>query len=81
MFYVYLLKSKVDPSRIYVGFTNNFERCLNEHNNLDEPSWTKRYMPWELKTYLSFENEKLARQFEIYLKSHSGKAFLKKHFI
>ncbi len=81
MFYVYLLRSQKDTSRIYVGFCNDLQRRIAQHNDPYEPTWTKRFFPWELNTYLAFEDEKLAKQFEVYLKSHSGKAFLRKHLV
>ena len=35
-------------------------------------------MPWEIKTYIAFADEKQASAFERYLKSASGRAFAKK---
>ena len=81
MHYVYILKSTKDPSRYYVGLTIDLDRRLEQYNDPNEPTWTKRFMPWELGAYLVFEEESKARNFEVYLKSHSGKAFLKKHLI
>ena len=79
--YVYILRSQKDSQRFYVGITNNLDRRISEHNNPEEKSWIKRFSPWELKTYIVFQDEPVARSFEIYLKSHSGRAFLKKHLI
>ena len=43
--------------------------------------YTKSYTPWEIKTYIVFDNEKRAIEFEYYLKTGSGKAFRNKRFI
>jgi hypothetical protein len=37
-------------------------------------------MPWKLECYFAFGCETLARDFEKYLKSGSGRAFAKRHF-
>ena len=72
MYYVYLLKSKT-RDEIYVGSTNDLQRRFDEHNMGKEIS-TKRYMPWELLYYESYEDEALARAREKKLKHH-GSAF------
>lgn len=43
---VYAIKSEVD-NRVYVGFTDNLERRLSEHNEGKTKS-TKGYLPWDL---------------------------------
>jgi hypothetical protein len=53
---------------------------LVEHNKGNVKS-TKPHIPWDLKWYAAFETEKQARDFELYLKSGSGKAFAYKHFV
>jgi len=39
-----------------------------------------KYKPWKIKNVISFESKDKAMKFEEYLKSHSGRAFAKKHF-
>ena len=46
MFYVYLLKSRKDND-LYIGFTNNLKRRVQEHNNGLVAS-TKLRRPFEL---------------------------------
>jgi predicted GIY-YIG superfamily endonuclease len=79
MYYVYLLRSKSDPKRTYVGFTENLERRLEEHNE-GFSKYTKSYIPWELEVSIGFSNKQKAKDFEIYLKQGSGYAFARKHF-
>jgi len=78
-YYVYMLKSVLNGQRYYVGMTNNLKRRLKEHNNGDS-TYSSKFKPWELITYLGFNSKTKALHFEAYLKSHSGRAFAKKHF-
>jgi len=76
MFYwVYAILSEKD-GRIYVGMTKNVNERVEQHNAGKSKS-TKGYRPWKL-----FYSEKIgdgaaAREREKYLKSGSGKEFLK----
>jgi len=78
MFVVYILKSKI-ARKSYVGFTNNIERRLREHNSGNH-FYTKRYKPWEIIHKEEFENFEKAIKREKFLKSTSGRRFLKKLF-
>ncbi len=80
LFFVYILTSLQDPTKIYIGKTSNLDKRLSEHNR-GESQYTKAYAPWKIETYLAFSNEKAADSFEKYLKSGSGFAFLKKHLL
>lgn len=77
MTYVYILRSVRDPGRHYVGVTSDLRARLQKHN-AGEVAHTSKYAPWTIKTYLAFEEEKRAVEFEKYLKSGSGRAFAKK---
>lgn len=77
---VYILTSKKYTDRYYIGLTQDLERRIKEHNNGDS-LYTKRYMPWELQTYIGIKNKARAEEFERYLKSGSGFAFLKRRFL
>jgi putative endonuclease len=63
----------------YVGVTNNLHRRISEHNRA-AIGHTKKYQPWILRLYVTFESRKRAEEAEKYFKSHSGRAFMKKHF-
>ncbi len=69
MFYVYLLKSKKD-SKLYIGYTNDLKRRLEQHNNQESFS-TKSRAPFELVYYEAFLSEKDAHNRENSLK-HFG---------
>ena len=81
MEYVYILRSKKDATKIYIGVTNNIKRRLQEHASASSNHYTYRFAPWELETYLVFKNKRLEQEFEAYLKSSSGRAFLRKRLI
>jgi putative endonuclease len=79
MFYVYLLYSSKSKN-FYCGYTNNLKKRLLEHNDGLSKS-TKPYLPWRLVWYCAFEDRVKAKDFEKYLKSGSGKAFLYKRLV
>jgi len=75
--YVYVLQSHVDPERFYTGLTDDLFMRLKRHNS-GQVLHTAKWKPWRLKTYVAFSDRSRAAQFERYLKSSSGRAFLKK---
>jgi predicted GIY-YIG superfamily endonuclease len=79
MFYTYILLSS--KSHIfYFGSAKDLKLRLRLHNSGEVKS-TKPHMPWKLVWYGAFETEKQARDFELYLKSGSGKSFAYKRFV
>ena len=78
MYIVYILVSRQYADRIYIGLTENISQRVDEHNAGKSP-YTRKYGPWELRTYITFDKRKNAANFEKYLKSSSGYAFTKKH--
>jgi putative endonuclease len=76
-YYVYIIDSISAPEQFYIGFTENLNDRLTHHNSGAVPS-TARYRPWEYRTAISFKNRERALDFERYLKTHSGRAFLAK---
>ncbi len=76
-FYVYILQSDFDPRRFYTGLTDDLPKRLRNHNAGRVPH-TAKWKPWRLKTYVAFSDRVRAVQFERYLKSASGRAFVKR---
>ena len=76
--YVYILQSEVDPDRFYTGSTTDLRERLKRHNDGRVPH-TSKWKPWTLKTYIVLADAARAAELERYLKSHSGRAFVKKH--
>ena len=79
-YYVYLIRSIKYPQTIYVGYTTNVNERIKTHN-VGGSIHTKKDKPWELVTCTLFKDMDTAKQFEKYLKSQSGRAFLKKRFL
>jgi predicted GIY-YIG superfamily endonuclease len=77
MHYVYILRSETDEDRYYTGLTDDLRKRLETHNAGRVPH-TAKWKPWHLKTYVAFSNRTRAADFEQYLKSSSGRAFVKK---
>lgn len=78
--FVYVLRSTLQCDRYYVGLTSNVERRLDVHNS-GGSIHTARDRPWQLVVALKFSNGASAVEFERYLKSGSGRAFAKRHFV
>jgi len=78
MFITYVLKSN-SAKKSYVGVTDNIERRLREHNS-GKNFYTKRYAPWEVIHAESFDSFEKARSREKFLKTTSGRRFLKNLF-
>ncbi|MBW1674740.1 MAG: GIY-YIG nuclease family protein, partial [Deltaproteobacteria bacterium] len=69
--------SETKPDRFYIGFTEDLESRMKAHNH-GYNSHTSKYKPWRLKTAIAFTDRQKALDFEVYLKSPSGRAFTKK---
>jgi len=80
MFYVYFLRSQSRQEQIYVGLMTNLRTCLSQHNS-GRSVHTRKFSPWVLLAYFAFANGKTVVAFEKYLKSGSGRAFAKRHFL
>lgn len=78
-YYVYLIRSINYPQTIYIGYTTNVKDRLT--HNSGGSIHTKRDKPWELVVCTLFKDMNTAKQFEKYLKSQSGRAFIKKRFL
>jgi len=69
MYYVYLIKSKIDSS-VYIGFTGDLKRRIKDHN-LGKTKSIKHKRPYILIYYEAYPNETMARKREIRLKKNS----------
>ncbi|MBU6321698.1 MAG: GIY-YIG nuclease family protein [Patescibacteria group bacterium] len=78
MYYVYLLRcSDKTP---YTGCTENLKERINRHESGYVPA-TADKRPVALVGYIAVANKYKAFAFEKYLKSGSGRAFLKRHLL
>ena len=76
MFYIYVLKSKLDK-KLYTGFTGNLKVRLREHKNGNVDS-TKNRRPLELIYYEAYKQKVNALLREKFLKTTKGKLQLRK---
>ena len=77
MFYVYSLKCR---NGYYVGCTDNLKERINRHQE-GHVSSTANRLPVDLEFYFAIFDKYKAFEFEKYLKTGSGRAFVKKHFL
>jgi putative endonuclease len=80
MEYVYLIESRNHPQHHYVGLTRDLRQRFADHNE-GRSTHTNKLRPWHLVAYFAFADVNTAMKFEDYLKSGSGKTFLKRHFL
>src|SRR4029453_272745 len=75
--YVYIFQSERNPEHFYTGRKNDLRDRLIRHNDGKVPR-TAKWRPWRIKTYIALSDSERAAKLERYLKSASGRAFLKK---
>lgn len=74
-YYVYVLVSEIDGSW-YIGYTQDIEKRLIEHNT-GRTITTNKKKPWHILYYeVSFHREDAIAR-ELYLKSGMGRRYLK----
>ncbi len=76
MWYVYILLCS--DKKTYIGCTNDLKDRKNRHDQ-GQVNATRNSLPVELFCYFAFSKKYTAFDFEKYLKSGSGRAFIKKH--
>ena len=76
---VYVLRSLKEPDRQYIGRTADMASRLASHNAGDSPQ-TARQGPWQVVVLVQFLDESRAVAFEKFLKSASGRPFVRQHF-
>jgi predicted GIY-YIG superfamily endonuclease len=78
--FVYVLQSEKAPDRHYVGLSSDVGARLVLHN-AGRSQYTATNRPWVLLAAIEFRNPASAAAFERLLKSGSGRAFAKRHFV
>jgi putative endonuclease len=74
--FVYVIESESRPACHYVGLSSNVADRVEAHNAGRSPH-TARNRPWRLIATVEFHDEAKAIAFEKYLKSGTGRAFLR----
>jgi putative endonuclease len=80
VYFVYIIVSVSHPNRHYVGLTENVRRRLGHHNQGIVRS-TASFGPWRLRNAVCFSGKGRATEFERYLKTGTGIAFLRKRLL
>jgi putative endonuclease len=76
MYFVYVIYS-VKLNRFYTGTTDDLDKRIEQHNSAFYPnSFTSKGIPWELKVFFSFENNKTAMDAEKFIKRMKSKIFI-----
>jgi len=70
-YFVYLLRSEVNPEKFYLGVSYDLKRRLSQHDSGNSHS-TKSFSPWKLVYSEGFSNKLDAYTRELYLKSPLG---------
>lgn len=78
MYYTYILQNTI-TNRYYVGYTPDLKNRLRKHQDGQVLS-TKSNRNYQLEWYCAFKTRNQALDFERYLKTGSGIAFMKKRF-
>jgi len=76
MYYVYALYSK-GYNKIYVGYTADLNKRLENHNGLKNKGWSAKYKPWIILYSEEIDSKAYAMSREKQLKSAKGRMFLK----
>ena len=76
-FYVYILYS---PSidKYYIGFSENPEKRLEQHNSELNSKWTKNGQPWILNKTFEFRTRSEAMKIEKFIKKQKSRQFIEK---
>lgn len=79
MHYVYILYSK-KLNQTYVGETAYLDRRIEQHKT-DNTRTTNRSDDYRLVWHAVFSQSAKAKEFERYLKTHSGRIFMRKRLL
>ena len=79
MHYVYIIQS-IKFKNLYKRYSTNLQKRLKDHNS-GKNKHTTQYKPWKIIYYSVFSEKNIALNFEKYLKTGSGIAFMRKRLI
>ncbi|GGH08958.1 GIY-YIG nuclease family protein [Pedobacter zeae] len=78
MFYLYILYSS-SSDKYYVGYTEDAEKRLSEHNNGKRTTYTSKHRPWILKKSLALgEDRGFAMKIEKAVKKTKSRLIIEK---
>ncbi len=63
----------------YVGYTNNYQRRLRQHNESEKNTYTSKHRPWFIKAIFECRNNEAdAIRLEKFIKKQKSKIFLQR---
>ncbi|MDP3724959.1 MAG: GIY-YIG nuclease family protein [Nanoarchaeota archaeon] len=77
MYYVYILRNESDQS-LYIGFTSDLKRRVEEHHKGEGGRTTKIKKGWKLIYYEAYIEKSDALGREKFLKGGSGRKYINK---
>ena len=78
LYYIYILRSQ-SADKYYVGYTDNVERRLTEHNTSPRTTFTSKYRPWIICCCFEISPSRAEdMRAEKYIKRQKSRVFLKK---
>ncbi len=78
MFYLYILYS-ISSDKYYVGYSDDPERRLFEHNNSERTTYTSKHRPWISKKVITLgSNRSFAMQVEKAIKKSKSRIIIEK---
>lgn len=80
MYYTYLLENQNDKSW-YIGYSSDLKKRLSQHQSGQGGKTTSRKDKWIMIYYEAYLNKKDAEGRERFLKSGSGRKYLKKQLV
>lgn len=80
MYYTYLLENQDDKSW-YIGYSSDLQKRLAQHVSGQGGQTTKNKSQWKLVYYEAYLNKKDAQGRERFLKSGSGRKYIKKQLV
>ena len=63
-------------NRHYTGYTSNLDARIESHNVLSNKGYTFKYRPWVILFTKEFDNKAEAMEYEKWLKSGVGRAYI-----
>jgi putative endonuclease len=76
MFYIYILYSETFD-KYYIGYSDNPERRVNEHNTKAFNTFTKKHRPWKLAySFPVSENRADTMKIEKFIKKQKSRKFI-----
>jgi len=74
MFTLYILDSE-SMDRFYVGYTNDLQRRMSEHNR-QKKKFTDKGIPWKIVYTEKYSSKKEARSRELFIKRMKSRKFI-----